>query len=310
MSATRFKDEYDLLIIGGGPAGLTAAAYGIRKKLETILISEDLGGKTNYEFSLPDMETHIVIDGQELVSRFKNQIQYLDFARHIGKVTKFERKRKMFIATTSDHTFKARAAIIATGITPIRLNVPGEPEFLGHGVSYSTVSHAPVFVDMEVAVVGDGDRALQAAAELARIAKKVSIIGVSPKYANSQIGKKVKESGKATFLSNYHVKQILGGKSPDRIVVSTKSGKEETIPVRGVFVEMGYTPNSQPFTRLVKTTREKRIMINANNQTNLPGLFAAGDVTNVQAQQVLIAMGEGANAALNASDYLLGAKKS
>jgi alkyl hydroperoxide reductase subunit F len=309
MSVENLKEEYDLIILGGGPAGLTAAAYAIHKRIETMLISEDLGGKTNYQFYLPDMDTHLIIDGQELVSKFKNQIEYLDFARHIGKVIKFERKKSKFIATTTDRTFKGRAAIIATGVMPKRLNVPGEMEFLGHGVSYSTVSHAPVFVDVDVAVVGDGLRALQAAAELTQIAKKVFVIGVPSKLANSTLGKKVKKSGKSEFLGEYHLKAILGEESPDRIVLSKKNGGETEIPVKGIFIEMGYTPNAQMFSKIVRTTRDGRIMINENNQTNIPGLFAAGDVTDAQAQQVVIAMGEGANAALNAYDYLLGLKR-
>jgi len=310
MSVDNPKEEYDLIIIGGGPAGLTAAAYAIRKRIETMLISEDLGGKTNYQFQLPDIDTHTIIDGQELVSKFKNQIEYLDFARHIGKVIKFERKKSKFVATTTDHTFKARAAIIATGVMPKRLNVPGEMEFLGHGVSYSTVSHASVFVDLDVAVVGDGLRGLRAAAELIQTARKVFIIGIPSRLANSTLGKKVKSSGKAEFLSEYHLKTILGEESPDRIVLSKRGGGETEIPVKGIFIEMGYTPNTQMFSKLVRRTRDGRIMIDENNQTNVPGLFAAGDVTDVQAQQVVIAMGEGANAALNAYDYLLGLKRS
>jgi alkyl hydroperoxide reductase subunit F len=254
------------------------------------------------------VDTNIVIDGQELVSKFKNQIEYLDFARYVGKVDKFERKRGKFIAITNDYTFRARCAIIATGITPKRLNVPGEKEFLGRGVSYSTVSHAPVFAGMEVAVIGEGNQGLQAAMQLADIAAKVSVIGVSAKYADSPLGKKIRQSGKAVFLTGYVVKAILGNEAPDRLVLSSKKGEERIVPARGIFVEIGYTPNSQPFARLVKTTRDGRIMINGSNQTSIPGLFAAGDVTNIQAQQVLIAMGEGANAALNAADYLLGVK--
>ena len=309
MSIENLKEEYDLIILGGGPAGLTAAAYAIRKRIETMLISEDLGGKTNYQFYLPDIDTHLIIDGQELVSKFKNQIEYLDFARHIGKVIKFERKKSKFVATTTDHTFKARAAIIATGVMPKRLPVPGEMEFLGCGVSYSTVSHAQVFVDSDVAVVGDGLRCLRAAAELIQTARKVFIIGVPSRLANSTLGKKIKNSGKAEFLSEYHLKTILGEESPDRIVLSKKSGSETEIPVKGIFIEMGFTPNTQMFSKMVKRTRDGRIMIDENNQTNVSGLFAAGDVTDVQAQQVIIAMGEGANAALNAYDYLLGLKR-
>lgn len=310
MSIESLKEEYDLIIIGGGPAGLTAGAYAIRKRIETLLVSEDLGGKTNYQFHLPDLDTHIIIDGQELVGKFKNQIEYLDFARHIGKVIKFERKKSKFVATTTDHTFKARAAIIATGVMPKQLNVPGETEFLGRGVSYSTVSHAPVFVDVDVAVVGDGIRALRAAAELVQTARRVFIIGTPTRLANSTLGKKINKSGKAEFLNEYRLKAILGEETPDRVLLSKKGAGETEIPVKGIFIEMGYTPNSQIFANLVKRTRDGRIMIDENNQTNISGLFAAGDVTDVQAQQVIIAMGEGANAALNAYDYLLGLKRS
>jgi alkyl hydroperoxide reductase subunit F len=297
--------EYDLLIIGGGPAGLTAAAYAIRKRVETMLISEDLGGKTNYKFSLPDVETHHVIDGEELVSKFKSQIEYLDFARHLGKVAKLKKTQNGFLATTEGgESFKTKAAIIATGVMPKRLNIPGEKEFLGKGVSYSTVSHAPLFIGMDVAVVGDGNPALLAAAELAQIAKKVYVIGVPSKYMNTKLGKKLKGSEKVTFFTDHEVTEIRGNASVERIVIRSKK-KENEIPVKGVFVELGYVTNRQLFGRLVKTTREGRIIIDGNNQTSVPGLFAAGDVTDVNAQQVVIAVGEGANAALSAYNYLL-----
>lgn len=304
MSSESSRKEYDLLIIGGGPAGLTAAAYAIRKRIETMLISEDLGGKTNYKFSLPDVDTHLIIDGEELVNKFKSQIEYLDFARHLGRVTKFQRVGKRFVATTSDRTFAGRAAIIATGVTPKRLKVPGEEEFLGRGVSYSAVSHAQLFIDMEVAVVGEGVPALQAAAELAQIARKVNVVGVSDRLIKSPLGKKVKDSGKVEFYSNCTVKEIRGNSSPEKIIIKSKTSENE-IPVRGVFIELGYAPNTNIFSRLVKMNRERRIVIDGNNQTSVSGLFAAGDVTDVNANQVLIAIGEGANAALSAYNYLL-----
>jgi len=307
MSIENSNKEYDLLIIGGGPAGLTAAAYAIRKRIETMLISEDLGGKTIYKFSLPDVETHHIIDGEELVSKFKSQLEYLDFARHLGKVTKFQRVGKRFVATTSERTFKGKSAIIATGLMPKRLNVPGEQEFLGKGVSYSAVSHAHVFIDMNVAVVGDGVPALQAAAELSQIARKVNVIGVPDRLIATALGKKVKDSGKAEFFSGYAVKEIRGMASPEKIIVKSKKD-EKAIPVKGVFVELGYVPNTKMISKLVKVNREGRIIIDENNQTNIPGLFAAGDVTDVNANQVVIAIGEGANAALSAYNYLLSLK--
>lgn len=310
MSEDISKKEYDLLIIGGGPAGLTAAAYAVRKRIETMLISEDLGGKTNYPFTLPGVETHLVIDGQEIVSRFKSQLEYLDFARHMGKVTKLVKTTKGFIATTGEGTFKGKAAIIATGVMPKRLKITGEQEFLGRGVSYSAVSHAQVFVDMDVAVIGNGPEALQAAAELAQIAKKVNLIGAPKKLQTTPLGKKLQASGKVNFLSEYEATEIKGQESPEQLVIRARAKGEQTeIPVRGVFIELGYTPNTSMVPRTVKRTKEGRLIVNAKNQTNVPGLFAAGDVTDVNAQQVLISIGEGANAALGAYDYVQSTKK-
>ena len=302
--------EYDLVIVGGGPAGLTAAAYAIRKRVETMLISEDLGGKTNYKFSLPGVETHPIIDGEELVSKFKSQLQYLDFARHLDKVTKVERSSDGFVVSTKGAgTFRSKAVIIATGIMPKRLNVPGEREFLGRGVSYSAVSHAPLFIDMDVAVIGEGTPALQAVAELAQIAKSVNAVGTPSKLTESGLGQNLKASGKVKFLSEYEVEEIRGGAGVEEIVIRNKINKsKQVVPVKGVFIELGYETEKELYSHMVKTTAEGRIMISENNQTNIPGLFAAGDITDVNAQQVVIAIGEGANAALSAYNYLLGLK--
>jgi alkyl hydroperoxide reductase subunit F len=310
MKRNTSQKDYDLVIIGGGPAGLTAAAYAIRKRIETMLVSEDLGGKTNYKFTLPGVDTHPIIDGEELVSKFKNQIEYLDFARQLDKVTKIERTGDEFIVSTkSGKTFKSRAVIIATGVMPKRLNVPGESEFLGRGVSYSAVSHAPLFIDMEVAVVGDGSTALQAVAELAQIAKGVKVIGAQSKLAESELGKRLKASGKVEFFIDYDVKEIRGKTAVEEIVIRHKTNKtERVLAVKGVFVELGYVPDKDLYSHMVKTTAEGRIVISENNQTNVPGLFAAGDITDINAQQVVIAIGEGANAALSAYNYLLSLK--
>jgi alkyl hydroperoxide reductase subunit F len=159
---------------------------------------------------------------------------------------------------------------------------------------------------MDVAVVGNGIIALQAAAELVQVARKVHVIGISNKLLSSALGKKITDSGKA----EYHigtVKEIRGNSSPEKVIISAKTGEKE-IAVRGVFIELGYIPNTTMFSRLVRLNKEKRIIIDGNNQTNVPGLFAAGDVTNVNANQVLIAIGEGANAALSAYNYLLSLK--
>jgi len=310
MKKDQSNKEYDLLIVGGGPAGLTAAAYAIRKRIETMLVSEDLGGKTNYKFSLPGVETHPIIDGEELVSKFKSQLQYLDFARHLDRVTKIERTAEGFVVLTrGGESFRGKAAIIATGVMPRRLNVPGEKEFLGRGLSYSAVSHAPLFIDMDVAVVGQGTTALQAVAELAQIARCVYAIGTPSKLIESDVGQKLRGDPKVKFLTDYEVEEVRGKASVEEILVRNKTNKtEQLIPVKGVFVELGYQIDGELYSHMVKTTADGRIKISENNQTDIPGLFAAGDITDVNAQQVVIAIGEGANAALSAYNYLLSLK--
>ena len=310
MKKDQSNKEYDLLIVGGGPAGLTAAAYAIRKRIETMLVSEDLGGKTNYKFSLPGVETHPIIDGEELVSKFKSQLQYLDFARHLDRVTKIERTAEGFVVVTrGGESFRGKAAIIATGVMPRRLNVPGEKEFLGRGLSYSAVSHAPLFIDMDVAVVGQGTTALQAVAELAQIARCVYAIGTPSKLIESDVGQKLRGDPKVKFLTDYEVEEVRGKASVEEILVRNKTNKtEQLIPVKGVFVELGYQIDGELYSHMVKTTADGRIKISENNQTDIPGLFAAGDITDVNAQQVVIAIGEGANAALSAYNYLLSLK--
>jgi alkyl hydroperoxide reductase subunit F len=311
MKRDRSDKEYDLIIVGGGPAGLTAAAYAIRKRIDIMLVSEDLGGKTNYKFSVPGVETHPIIDGEELVSKFKSQLQYLDFARHLDRVTKVERVTDGFvISTKGGKSFKGKAAIIATGVMPRTLNVPGEKEFLGRGVSYSTVSHAPLFIDMDVAVVGQNAIALQAVAELAQIAKCVNAVGTPTKLVESDLGQKLKAGGKVKFFTDYEVEEIRGKEAVEEVLVRNKTDKtRQVLPVRGIFIELGYQTQRELYSHMVKTAADGRIMITENNQTNIPGLFAAGDITDINAQQVVIAIGEGANAALSAYNYLLTLKR-
>ena len=147
-------------------------------------------------------------------------------------------------------------------------------------------------------------------AELAQIAKKVNVVGVQAKYVDTELGKRLKNSGRVQFFTDYEVKEIRGTSSVESLLLRSKIDKtEKAIAVKGVFVELGYVPNKELFSKLVKTTAEGRIMISENNQTSIPGLFAAGDVTDVNAQQVVIAIGEGANAALSAYNYLLSLKR-
>ena len=290
----------DLIIIGGGPAGLTAAVYALNKRLNVLLISEDLGGKTGYGLEVKGYEGHEVIRGGELVEKFKRQLEYLNFAREIDRVTKVVPEGKGYaVHTQNNKKFETRALIVATGAVPKRLDVPGEKQLIGKGLSYSAISHAQLFIEREPAIVGSNLRALHAAAEMANIAKQVHLILPDKGEIDSAFGKKLRANPK---VKTYEapLKEVRGADSVESIVVGDK-----TIKVDGLFIEVGLTPGSKIVAELGITDASGRVIVTNKCATTRPGLFAAGDVTDVFIEQVLVAVGEGAKAALSAYEYLL-----
>ena len=296
---------YDLIVLGAGPAGLTAAAYALHKRLETLVVTLDLGGKVNYPFRVPWVEGHEVISGIEIVNRYRTQLQYLDFAHEMDRVLKIEHPGKNFLVhTEKGKKFNARALLVATGAAARRLGAPGENKLLGQGVSYSAVSHAPLFVDRKVAIVGAGVEGLRAAAELGYVAKQVHAVFPDPDDLETSLGEKLKENSKVEVLPGFSVKEILGEENVQGVVVA-QNGTTRRLDVDGLFVELGLNPNSQIVADFVNLTPDKRIVVDGRNATSCPGIFAAGDVTDTFAEQVLIAIGDGARAALSAYEYLL-----
>jgi len=296
---------HDLIILGGGPAGLTATVYAIRKRLDALLISRDLGGKTNYHLQLPFVEKHLVITGQEVVSRFANEIDYLEFARVLDKAEKIERVDGGFkILTRGGNTYESRALIVATGALGQLMNVPGEKQFMMRGLCYSAVSYAPLFIDREVCVVGDGRLALRSTAELARIARKVTLIAPSHGELDSVMGRKILSDPKVEVLQDSRVEAVLGDEYARKIVIR-QDGQQRQLEADAFFVELDLVPQSDIVADLVELDEMLRIKIDARNRTSAEAIFAAGDVTNVFSEQVLISVGEGAKAALAVYEYLL-----
>jgi thioredoxin reductase len=297
---------YDLIILGGGPAGLTATVYAIRKRLNVLLITRDLGGKTNYRLQLPFVEKHLVITGEEVVSRFANEVDYLEFARVFDKAEKIERKGDGFkVSTREGKTYESKAIIVATGALGRLMDVPGEKEYMMRGLCYSAVSYAPLFIDREVVVIGDTKLALRSTAELARIAKKVTLIAPTHGELESQMGENICKAENVEVLEGYRVKEVHGDEYARTLVIH-KDGKERSLEADAFFVELDLVPQSEMFKGLVARDNKGRIMIDAHNRTSAEGIFAAGDVTDVISEQVLISVGEGAKAALAAYEYLLG----
>jgi NADH-dependent peroxiredoxin subunit F len=297
---------YDLIIIGGGPAGLTAAIYAIRKRLNVLLLTKDLGGKTNYRLALPWIQDYQVVRGLEIVNKFRNELEYLDFARHMEPVEKVSKKNGGFVTTTtSGAELEARTVIIATGARQVRMGVPGEKEFTMKGLCYSALSYAPLFIDKTAIVIGDEELALRSTAELATIAKKVYLLCNNDKALETPLGKKLSDAGNVTLLRHVEVVDVKGDEYARVLRVKDDKGKMVEYEADGMFVEKALMPNSDIAKYLVGLDSHGRIIVDGQNRTSVPGVFAAGDVTTDFAEQVLIAVGEGAKAALSAYEFLL-----
>lgn len=296
---------YDLIIIGGGPAGLTAAVYALHKRIETLLISEDLGGKVNYHLKLKGFEGHEVISGADVVEKFKRQLEYLQFAHRVDRVTQIEPNNRHFaVLTRSGKRYEARSIVIATGATPQRPDVPGEARLIGRGLSYSAISHAQLFIEKVAAVYGSGGRALRSVAELATVTEHVHLLLPEPGDIDSALGKKLRAYPNVTVYENAELLEIRGTEYVESLIARKESATEE-IPVDGLFIELGLIPDAQFASDLGITDSQGRIVVDCKCATSRAGVFAAGDVTDVFVEQVLICVGEGAKAALSAYEYLL-----
>jgi thioredoxin reductase len=297
---------YDLIIIGGGPAGLTAAVYGIRKRLNCVLISPDLGGKALARMHVEGADTYQVIDGAEQIRRFRNEIEYLDFARILEKVVGLEKSGDHFeVTTSSGRRLAARAVLLATGADAVRLRVPGADQFFLRGVAYSTVSYAPLYIDKTVALVGASEMALRGVGELAQIVRQLYWIAPTHGQLDTPLGRRMQAAEHVTLLENWEPVAVEGDTFARRLVVKAPDGAPRTLEVDAIFVELGLKPHSELAQGWVELDHEHRVIVNCEAETSVAGLFAAGDVTHLPAEQVLIAIGEGAKAALNVYEYLM-----
>ena len=298
---------YDLIILGGGPAGLTAAVYAIRKRLNVLLISPDLGGKTAWRLELPDnLERFQAINGDELVTRFKTQIEHLDFVYMTEKAEKVQVNGNGYsILTREGHSYQTKTILVATGTRAMPLNVPGESKYRLRGLAYSAVSYAPLFIDRVAAVVGGGELGNKSALELAQVARQVYLIVPDSSALDTPAGRKLLTAKNVIVLDGYAIKEIKGDETYARSLVVSKGDLVDELQVDVTFVELELTPNSECVAGLVKTNDKKQIIVDSYNRTSQPGIFAAGDVTDIYAEQVLICIGEGAKAALSAYELIL-----
>ncbi len=295
---------YDLVIIGGGPAGITAGVYAARKKMNLLVVSIDIGGQTAWSGEIENYTGYQFISGPELTAKFEQHLRKYDMKLRQNEGVKDIKKSDDRVRVESEKgVYTAKAAIIASGKRPRELGVPGEKEFKGRGLTYCATCDGPLFADRDVAVIGGGNSGLDATLQLMKIASKVYLIEFADKLKGDEVmQEKVVGSDRVDVLTGTKVTSILGDKLVEGVKIKTGE-KEETLAVQGVFVEIGLIPNSQ-FARGVEKNEWGEIKVNPRCETNIPGIFAAGDVTDVPEKQIIVAAGEGAKAALSAFGYL------
>ena len=300
---------YDLIIIGGGPAGITAGIYATRQKLNTLLITKSFGGQVAKKaVAIENYPGFAEISGLELIRRFEKHLrkQKIDIER--DEVTKIKKiGKKFFVQTKSKHQFQAKAVIVASGADPRPLEVEGEKKYIGRGLSYCPTCDGPLFEGKTVAIIGGGNAGFEAAIFLSLIAKKIYILEYGKKVGADEINQeRVKKTGKVEVITNVAIKKIQGDQFVNSLVYEDrKTGREKTLAVEGVFIEIGSQPATSFIKGLVDFNEKDEIIVNPKTgETRIPGLFAAGDIDDVPYKQIVIAAGEGAKAALAAYNYI------
>jgi len=296
----------DLIIIGAGPAGMTAAVYAARKKLDCAIYAGNIGGLAAWSVGIENYMGYHLISGPELMAKFEDQVREFNIPIEIKPVEKVTREDRVFnVHLEGGELAQAKSVIIATGRSPRQLKVPGEKEFIGKGVTYCATCDAPLFANMDVAVIGGGNSALSTVGQLLKIASKIYSISQYGWSADPVLQERVQHAEQVEVFKGYDILSIEGQNLVEKIKIRSRKTEEEVeIPVRGVFVEIGSEANSGLVSDLVDLNERQEIVIDCANRTNVEGLFAAGDVTNIPGKQVIVAAGEGAKAALSAYDYV------
>jgi NADH-dependent peroxiredoxin subunit F len=301
--------QHDVIVIGAGPAGLAAAAYTLQQRLPTLMIAPDLGGRARFRLRLPWVPERQTMFGEQLVEQLYDQIFTApQMRRHLDMVEQiFVRNDRFHVLTREGDVFQASAVIVASGFTARSLGVPGERRLMGSGVTYSATSHAPLFMDRRVIVVGSDHRALQAVAQLSALARHVTlIVPDTTDVGSSPLGRRLLTDARVTVLPHHTLVEILGDSVVSGVMVMAPDGQSQPVQADGVFIEMGLTADTDFVGTLVDRAPNGQIKVDQRCATRAPGLFAAGDVTNTgHAEQILIALGEGAKAGLSACAYVL-----
>ena len=299
-------DVNDVVIVGAGPAGLTAGVYCARKMLSTVIISENIGGQALESWAIENYMGYRMVTGEELMKKFEEQVRTLNIRLELDRVTGITREDNLFIIKTiSDSEVKAKSLILTQGNRPKKLGVANEEQYLGRGLSICATCDGPFYRGKKVAVVGGGNAALQTAIEMSDLSASVDLIVRTTIRADPVYVEKLKTKNNITVHLNTQVTGIEGEKFLSAITIKNDKGTEEKLALHGVFIEIGWLPNTDMVEGLVELNVKKEIVVDCNGRTSVPGIFAAGDVTSVRSKQIIIAAGDGAKAALEAFEFLM-----
>ena len=303
------KHEYEVIIIGGGPAAMSAAIYSARKGLDVALIAKKMGGQITYTASVENYLGLPVVSGIDMAEIFRNHMENYPVAEALGaNVVQVKKEDNRFVVVTDDNRqFRALSMIYCAGKEFLRLGVSGEELFIGKGIGFCATCDAPLYRGKRVAVVGGGNSAFTAVRDLLNFASEVHLIHRRNEFrADEALVQEVTRAKNVTFHTSMIVDSFLGNDKLTGLRLKSVDGKDRLdLSVEGVFLEVGLTPNSDPLKGLIELNEWGEVPVDRDQSTNMKGLFAAGDITDVREKQISIAVGQGALAALNAHLYLV-----
>ncbi|WP_058301091.1 alkyl hydroperoxide reductase subunit F [Gorillibacterium timonense] len=302
------KEPYDVLVIGGGPAGASAAIYAARKGIRTGIVAERFGGQVLDTLGIENFISVKYTEGPKLAASLEEHVnEYGVDVMKVQRAKRLEKKELIEVELESGAVLKSKTVILSTGARWRNVGVPGEAEFKNKGVAYCPHCDGPLFAGKHVAVIGGGNSGIEAAIDLAGVVKHVTVLEFLPELkADSVLQERLYSLPNVTVLKNVQTKEITGTDKVNGITyVDRETGAEHHTELQGVFVQIGLVPNTDWLGDTVERTRFGEIVVDRHGATNVPGVFAAGDCTNSPFKQIIISMGSGATAALGAFDYLI-----
>ncbi|ANC23003.1 NADH dehydrogenase (plasmid) [Bacillus cereus] len=301
------KDPYDVLVVGGGPAGASAAIYAARKGIRTGIVAERFGGQVMDTMGIENFISVKQTEGPKLVASLEEHVKEYDIdVMNLQRAKRLEKKELIEVELENGAILKSKSVIVSTGARWRNVGVPGEAEFKNKGVAYCPHCDGPLFTGKDVAVIGGGNSGIEAAIDLAGIVKHVTVLEFMPELkADAVLQERLNSLPNVTVLKNVQTKEITGTDKVNGISFIDRETEEvHHVELQGVFVQIGLVPNTDWLGETVERVRGE-IVTDKHGATNVPGVFAAGDCTNTPYKQIIISMGLGANASLGAFDYLI-----